>query len=73
MNPVLFLAVIAGGIAGTFVNSILGSGLIAAASPGSIIAIFAMSPKGGFLPVIAGVLAGAVVSFFGSQYHLKSH
>ncbi len=72
MNPVLFLAVIAGGIAGTFVNSILGSGLIAAASPGSIIAIFAMSPKGGFLPVIAGVLAGAVVSFLVASIILKA-
>ena len=41
----------------------LGAGLTAPASPGSIIAILAMCPKGGSLPVLAGVAAATIVSF----------
>lgn len=63
MNPVLILAAIAGGATGVFVNSMLGAGLTAPASPGSIIAILAMCPKGGYLPVLAGVAAATIVSF----------
>lgn len=63
MNPVLILAAIAGGATGVFVNVLLGSGLTAPASPGSIIAILAMCPKGGYIPVLAGVLAAGAVSF----------
>ena len=63
MNPVLIVAAIAGGATGVFVNSMLGSGLTAPASPGSIIAILAMCPKGGYLPVLAGVAAATAVSF----------
>ena len=63
MNPVLILAAIAGGAIGVFVNSMLGAGLTAPASPGSIIAILAMCPKGGYLPVLAGVAAATAVSF----------
>lgn len=63
MNPVLILAAIAGGATGVFVNQMLGSGLTAPASPGSIIAILAMCPKGGYLPVLAGVAAATIVSF----------
>lgn len=43
MKPAMFLAVIAGGVAGTFTNVILDAGLVAAASPGSIIAVLAMT------------------------------
>ena len=63
MNPLLIVAAIAGGSTGVFVNTILGSGLTAPASPGSIIAVLAMCPKGGYIPVIAGVTAAAIVSF----------
>lgn len=63
MNPVLIVAAIAGGATGVFVNQMLGSGLTAPASPGSIIAILAMCPKGGYLPVLAGVAAATIVSF----------
>lgn len=63
MKPALFFAVIGGGVAGTFVNQLLGSGLAAPASPGSIFAIMAMSPRGEWLQVLAGVAAGAIVSF----------
>lgn len=64
MNPILLLAVIAGGASGVFVFNILGAGLVGPASPGSIIAILAMVPKtGGFIGVLAGVAVAAAVSF----------
>ncbi|CQR25484.1 PTS system mannitol-specific transporter subunit EIIBC [Streptococcus varani] len=72
MKPMLFLAVIAGGVSGTFVNQLLGSGLTGAASPGSIIAILGMTAKGSHLSVILGVLAGATVSFLVASLILKA-
>ncbi len=63
MQPLLILAVIAGGAAGVFTFQILGAGLLAAPSPGSIIALLAMAPKGGTFSVIAGVLVATLVSF----------
>lgn len=72
MKPLLFLAAIAGGVVGTFTFQLLGAGLSAAASPGSIIAILAMTPGGGYLPVIAGVAAAAVASFLVASVILKA-
>lgn len=72
MNPMLFLAVIAGGIAGTFTNVIMGSGLVAAASPGSIFAVLGMAARGTHLGVILGVLVGAAVSFGVAALILKT-
>ena len=62
MKPVLLLAVIAGGMSGVFTLSLLGGGLIAPSSPGSIIAVLAMTPKGAFLANIADVIVSCVVS-----------
>lgn len=72
MKPLLFLAAIAGGVVGTFTFQLLGAGLSAAASPGSIIAILAMTPRGGYLPVIAGVASAAVASFLVASVILKA-
>lgn len=63
MQPLLLLAVIGGGMAADLTFVALGAGLVASPSPGSIFAEIAMSPKGGLLPVLAGILVGAVVSF----------
>lgn len=63
MNPALILAVIAGGASGILVFSVLGAGLVATPSPGSIFALMAMAPKGGIIPVLAGVAVATVVSF----------
>src|SRR5699024_6853218 len=63
MKPALLLAVIGGGASGVLTLSLLDAGLVAAASPGSIIALFAMSPSGGHLAVIIGVIVATVVSF----------
>ncbi|MBD2872426.1 PTS mannitol transporter subunit IICB [Paenibacillus arenilitoris] len=72
MNPRLILAAIAGGIAGTFTFSIFGAGLVAAPSPGSIIAYITMTPKGGLLPMLAGVAVAAIVSFLVAALQLKT-
>ncbi|HEM4293907.1 TPA: PTS mannitol transporter subunit IICBA [Streptococcus suis] len=77
MKPALFLAAIAGGVSGTFVFQTLGAGLAGAASPGSIIAVTLMLPKGdntfgNALAVYAGVFAGALASFLVASIILKA-
>lgn len=71
MNPILVLAVIAGGISGVFTFSILDAGLIGPPSPGSIFLYFIMSPKGGLIPVLAGVVISTVVSFLVASVFIK--
>lgn len=63
MNPLLLLAVIGGGMSADFIFTVTGAGLVASASPGSIFAEIAMTPKGGLLPVLSGILTGTVVSY----------
>jgi PTS system mannitol-specific IIC component len=63
MQPRLLLAVMGGGAAGILVFSLSGAGLVAVPSPGSILTVMAMSPKGGLFPVLAGVFASTLVSF----------
>ncbi|WP_207952023.1 PTS mannitol transporter subunit IICBA [Pseudomaricurvus alcaniphilus] len=63
MQPKLILAVIAGGASGTFVFALLGAGLVAVPSPGSILAVLAMTPNDGLLPVLAGLAVSTLVSF----------
>jgi len=63
MKPLLILAAIGGGLAADFTFVMLKAGLVAPPSPGSIFAEMAMAPKGGLLPVLAGITVGAVVSF----------
>lgn len=71
MNPLLLISAIVGGASGVFVFSTMGAGLTAPASPGSFLAILAMTPKGAYLPVVAGVVVAAVVSFVISVPILK--
>ena len=72
MKPFLILAVIAGGMTGVLTYSILGAGLIAPPSPGSIFALLAMTPKGGFIVTIIGVITAAAVSCIVAGLLLKS-
>lgn len=72
MRPALILAAIAGGAAGVFTFQIFGAGLVAAPSPGSIIAYFTMTPKGGHLGMLAGVLVATVVSFLVASLIIKT-
>ncbi|NGZ77905.1 PTS mannitol transporter subunit IICBA [Saccharibacillus alkalitolerans] len=73
MRPVLILSVILGGMAGVFTFVATGAGLSGAASPGSIIALMLVSPKGGHLAVLAGVVVAAVVSFLVSAFFLRNY
>ncbi|MFC4585185.1 PTS mannitol transporter subunit IICB [Sphaerisporangium corydalis] len=63
MKPRLILAVIAGGASGVLVFLITGAGLVATPSPGSIFAYLAVTPRGGWFGVIAGIAVAAGVSF----------
>jgi PTS system mannitol-specific IIC component len=72
MKPSLILAVIGGGVAGSFTFNLLDAGLVAAPSPGSIFALVAMAPRGGLFPVLAGVLVATIVSFLIAAPILKA-
>lgn len=72
MNPRLILAVIAGGVTGTFTFSLFNAGLVAPPSPGSIFAYIAMAPKGGMLPIFTGVITSAIVTFAVGALLLKT-
>jgi PTS system mannitol-specific IIC component len=72
MKPILILAAIAGGATGVFTFQLFNAGLVAAPSPGSIFALIAMTPKGHYLGVLAGVFAAAAVSFLVSSVILKT-
>ena len=72
MKPILLLAVIPAGMAGVFTLSILNGGLIAPASPGSIFAILAMTPKGAYFANIAAVVVATAVSFVISSIFIKA-
>lgn len=72
MKPQLVLAVIAGGMSGVATFSIFNVGLSASPSPGSILALLALTPKGSFLGVILGVSISMIVSFLVSSVIIKA-
>lgn len=74
MRPMLFLAVILGGMSGVFTLVLLGGGLFAPSSPGSIIAITAVTPHhaGAYIANYAAVLVAGAVSFLASSFILKT-
>lgn len=70
-RPILIVSAIAGSATGIIFFTLTHSGLVAPASPGSIISIIAMSPKGSTLVVVLGVLLSAVVSFMVATPFIK--
>ncbi|WP_280771498.1 PTS mannitol transporter subunit IICB [Salipaludibacillus daqingensis] len=72
MKPSLVLAVIAGGMSGIFTFNLLGAGLPASPSPGSIIAYTLLIQPGYYIPVYTGVLVATVVSFLVASFILKT-
>jgi PTS system mannitol-specific IIC component len=62
MKPILVIAAIVGGAAGVLTFVLLGGGLIAPASPGSIIAYILVSAPGTILPNLVGVIIAAVIA-----------
>ena len=71
MNPLLLLAAIAGGAVGILINVIFNSGLVSAASPGSIIAILGMCHPSSYLGVILSVVLATLVSMLIASFILK--
>ncbi len=63
MHTILIIATMVGNVCAMLTLTILGGGLKAAASPGSIIAEMLMTPKGCYFANIAGITVAAVVSF----------
>ncbi|WP_034918056.1 PTS mannitol transporter subunit IICBA [Erwinia sp. 9145] len=72
MNPRLLIAVILGGMTGVFTLTLLNGGLVSPASPGSILAVLAMTPKGAYFANIAAIVAAFAVSFVVSAILLKT-
>lgn len=71
MKPVMFLAVIAGGICQIIVWTLLNAGLAGYPHPGSIISFLIMLPRTGAISVLLGLLAGILGSFFLASFFLK--
>jgi len=63
MKPRLIIAAILGGASGVLTAVITGAGLVATPAPGSIFAIMAVTPRGGYVPVLADVIVAGLVSF----------
>lgn len=72
MKPITIFAMIFGAASGVFTFALFEAGLVAGPSPGSIFAYLALTPKGSFLGVIAGVLVAALVSFLITSLLLKA-
>lgn len=73
MNPAAILSVIAGGVAGVFTFVLTKASLVAPPSPGSVLALAAMAPKGGLFPVLLGITVAAAVSFVVAIPFVKRH
>jgi len=71
MRPLLFVAVILGGMTGVATYSLLDFGFKSPASPGSFIVYMLNAPKGEFLHMVLGVLLAAIVSFVVAALILK--
>jgi PTS system mannitol-specific IIC component len=70
-HPIMILSVIAGGLCADLWFNLMGAGLVATPSPGSILAYLAVIPKGGHFAVLTGVLIGTVVTFAVGSFILK--
>ncbi|XBC42279.1 MAG: PTS mannitol transporter subunit IICBA [Buchnera aphidicola (Meitanaphis elongallis)] len=71
LNPKLIIALILGGMSNIFMLMLFNGGLMSTASPGSIISILAMTPKGLYLVNITAVIFSFLVSFLVSLIILK--
>ncbi|OOV76594.1 PTS mannitol transporter subunit IICBA, partial [Mammaliicoccus fleurettii] len=71
MRPLLLVAVILGGMTGVATFSIFDFGTTGPASPGSILAYFAITPKGSYLVMLLGIFLATLVSFLVASIILK--
>ena len=71
IKPITILGPICGSIAALFWFQIMDGGAVAAVSPGSIIALIIMSPKGKLFVNVMGYVIAAVISFVIVAFFLK--
>lgn len=71
MKPITILGMIAGSACGIITFSLFNVGLVAGPSPGSIFSYLALTPKGNFVGVIAGVAVATAVSFVVNSVLIK--
>ena len=72
MNPVVIIGPIIANICAIAFYSFTNCGLVGPASPGSIIAYLAVSPKNQIVMILLGVALATVVSFFISSFIIKA-
>ncbi|WP_034300479.1 PTS mannitol transporter subunit IICB [Alkalibacterium sp. AK22] len=72
MKPITILGMIAGGMSGIATFQLFDAGLVAGPSPGSIFAYLALTPRGSFIGIIAGVTVATLVSFVVTSIILKA-
>lgn len=63
MNPLLLIALVVGSMGGVFTTIALSGGYVATPSPGSIFALLAVTPQGGFLATLSSVIVATGLSF----------
>lgn len=73
MRPMLIVAPILGSASAMMYYQITGSGLVSAASPGSIISLIAMSPRGSTIHIIIGVVIATLISFLTACFFVRSN
>jgi len=71
MKPITIIGMISGSICGIITFSLFGAGLVAGPSPGSIFSYLALTPRGNFIGIIAGVAVATGVSFLVNSFLLK--
>lgn len=71
MKPILLIATILGSMVSLFIFQTFNGGLIGVPSPGSIIAIMLMSPKGAAIVNFLGYFIGMFVAFLVASFILK--
>lgn len=72
MKPLMIFPMIIGSACGIMTFEFFGAGLVAGPSPGSIFAYLALTPKGNFVGVLAGVIVATAVSFLLASLILKT-
>lgn len=72
MKPLMIFPMIIGSACGIMTFEFFGAGLVAGPSPGSIFAYLALTPKGNFVGVLAGVIVATTVSFLLASLILKT-
>ncbi|TPE00577.1 PTS mannitol transporter subunit IICB [Enterococcus sp. PF-2] len=67
MNPLLLIPAILGGMSGVATLMITGAGMISPASPGSIFAFMAVTPRGSHFGILLAITVATAVTFIGAS------